>query len=209
MKIGIAIPCMDMVQTQFMASLIGLDKPEGSQVMIAQSSLIYDARDTLGRQAIDLECDRILWLDSDMKFEPDLLRRLSEDLDAGREFVTALYFTRKRPVEPVIFKSLKIETDEDGYITTKIDRYTTYLNDKCLFPIAACGFGACMMTTDLYKRVALKYGSPFTPLLGMGEDIAFCYRAQQVGAKLYCDQDIQVKHIGYYYYDEDDFINGG
>ena len=29
MKIGIAIPCMDTVQTQFMASLIGLENPEG------------------------------------------------------------------------------------------------------------------------------------------------------------------------------------
>ena len=205
MKYGIAVPCLSTVATQFMASLVGMEKPIGSQIMIAESSLTYDARDTLGRQAIELGCDRILWLDSDMAFTPDLMNRLIVDMDKGYEFVTGLYMTRKHPIEPVIFKTLKINKDDQGYATTTIDRYYDYPDDE-IFQVAACGFGVCMMTTDLFRRIAVKFGgSPFTPFMGMGEDIAFCYRAGEVGAKLYCDSSIKAQHIGIRFYGDYDY----
>jgi GT2 family glycosyltransferase len=50
------------------------------------------------------------------------------------------------------------------------------------------------------------YGSPFYPLMGMGEDMTFCFRARQAGFKLYCDSRVKIGHIGQKIYDEDSYI---
>ena len=50
-----------------------------------------------------------------------------------------------------------------------------------------------------------KYGSPFYPLMGMGEDTTFCFRAKQDGEKIYCDSRIKAGHVGQYEYTEKDY----
>lgn len=81
MKVMIAVPCMDTVPAVFTECLVGLMKPEGTVLVTARSSLIYDARNILAKMAIDKGFDRILWLDSDMVFKDDLLLRLMRDMD--------------------------------------------------------------------------------------------------------------------------------
>ena len=73
MKLIIAVPCMDMVHTLFFRSFAGLRLPHGSEVVISTSSLIYDARNQLARKAVEGGYDRVLWLDSDMVFNPDMV----------------------------------------------------------------------------------------------------------------------------------------
>lgn len=75
MKLMIAVPCMDMVHTLFFRSFAGLRLPHGSEVVISTSSLIYDARNQLARKAVEGGYDRVLWLDSDMVFNPDMVER--------------------------------------------------------------------------------------------------------------------------------------
>ena len=77
----ICIPCMDMVNTDFMMALSNLERPKHTCCATTKSSLIYDARNALAKQAINNDFDRVLWLDSDVIFEPDLLTRLSKHLD--------------------------------------------------------------------------------------------------------------------------------
>lgn len=197
MRTLIAIPCMDMVHTIFLKSLIGLKRVDEVVYSISASSLIYDARNGLSKQAVTEGFDRILWLDSDMDFDPDLMERLSAHLDEGKDFVTGLYFTRKAPIKPNIFESCGYYHDkEKDEVTPVAVNYWDYPKDT-IFPIAACGFGGCMMTTDLVKRVGEKFGMPFSPILGFGEDLSFCSRARQLGVELYCDSSIKMGHVGY------------
>lgn len=197
MRTLIAIPCMDMVHTIFLKSLIGLKRVGEVVYSISASSLVYDARNGLSKQAVTEGFDRILWLDSDMDFDPDLMERLSAHLDDGKEFVTGLYFTRKAPIKPNIFESCGYYHDkEKDEVTPVAVNYWDYPKDK-VFPVAACGFGGCMMTTDLVKRVGEKFGMPFSPILGFGEDLSFCSRARQLGVELYCDSSIKMGHVGY------------
>lgn len=196
MKTLIAIPCMDMVHTVFMKSLLGLQKTGEIKFSISSSSLIYDARNGMARQAVLENFDRILWLDSDMDFAPDLMKRLSADLDEGREFVTGLYFTRVAPIKPNIFEQCGYYHSEDkNEVTPMAINYFDYPKDD-VFPIQACGFGGCMMTVDLVRRVAEKFGLPFSPILGFGEDLSFCSRARQLGVELFCDSRVKMGHAG-------------
>lgn len=95
MKTMVAIPCMDMMHTDFVISLTGIRSDGGLKMVYCASSLVYDARNSLARRAILEGYDRVLWLDSDMKFGPDLLLQLSADLDEGRDMVSGLYVSRK------------------------------------------------------------------------------------------------------------------
>lgn len=199
MKTLVAIPCMSMVHTMFMASLIQL-KVEGEvEFSLTESSLIYDARNILAQKAVDQGFDRVFWLDSDMTFEPDVFMRLSKRLDEGLDFISGLYVKRRAPIHPVIYKA--IGKKEDGL--PFCDWYTDY--PEGVFEIAGCGFGCVMMSTKVIKEVAEKYGLPFSPILGFGEDLSFCCRASQAGFKMFCDSGIKLGHLGNYTFTENDF----
>ena len=207
MKTLVAIPCMDMVHTTFMKSLLGMKKVGEVQFAISCSSLIYDARNGLLHRAIQENFDRILWLDSDMDFDIDLLERLSADLDEGREYVSALFFKRKAPIQPCIYTDMGYYTDpETGKVTPMAICYDDYPRDS-IFEVAASGMAAVLMTVDLCKRVVEKVGSPFSPQLGFGEDLTFCARAKQVGAQLWCDSRVKVGHTGMGVISEDTYLS--
>lgn len=204
MKTLICMPCMDMVHTTFLRSLLSLRRVGEVNYALTCSSLIYDARNQLAKRAIDQNYDRVLWLDSDMDFSPDLMEKLSADLDEGREFVSALYFSRKEPRKPIIFEKCGCYYLDTGGTAPIAVYYDEYPKDQ-IFPIEACGFGGVMMTVDLIKRVQEKYGLPFQPALGFGEDLSFCGRVQQLGVQMFCDSRVKMGHVGLKAYTEDDY----
>lgn len=196
MRTLIAIPTMDMLHTIFFKSVISLDRVGEVQFALTSNSLVYDARNNLARQAVEENYDRMLWLDSDMEFAGDFMKRLSADLDQGLEFVTGLYFTRKAPVRPCIYEEIGYYHQEEKKEVTPVALcYEDYPKDS-VFEIDGCGFGGVMMTVDLIKRVVKEFGQPFTPILGFGEDLSFCKRVQSVGAKMYCDSRVKMGHVG-------------
>ena len=211
MKYLIAVPCMSTVHTDFASSLMGMKKVPLSASAMTVSSLIYDARNTLASQAIDGGFDRILWIDSDMIFEPDAMQMLAADMDEGREYVTGLFFKRVLPTEPVIFEKLTYDLtdnpDSDGQqiVHFSAEKMLDYPRDK-VFEVQGSGLAFTMMSVSLVKKVWDKYGMPFSPMMGFGEDLTFCWRVGQLGEKTYCDSRVKVQHIGLYPIGEDDYL---
>ena len=195
MKTMVAIPCLDMMHSQFVMSLTGLKLDGDIKFAYAVSSLVYDARNSLARKAIVEGFDRILWLDSDMEFHPDLYKRLKADLDEGRDCVSGIYVTRKGTIKPVIFEKCGYEHLNGNEVKPVASTFYEYPKDQ-LFEISACGFGGVLMNVSMVKAIEEKYGLPFAPMLGFGEDISFCLRAQDLGYKLWCDSRVKMGHIG-------------
>ena len=201
MKTLIAVPSHDYVHADFMRSVMEMDKPAGTGFTQITNTLIYNARNMIAKGAIQAGFDRVLWIDADMVVPGDMLIRLSEDMDQGREFVTGLYFTRQEPIKPCLHKELHWKVKDDGWIDTGATCYWDYPRNQ-VFEIACCGFGCVMTSVPLLKRMCEKYGTPFYPLMGMGEDTTFCFRATENGEKLYCDSRVKCGHIGQKAYDE-------
>ena len=204
MKIFLCIPCMDTVNTQFLMSLLQIHSKHEIRYGITACTMIQDARNILAQNALTYGYDRIMWLDSDMVVDPDIVDRLSDDLDEGRDFVTGLYFTRREEQKPVIFEKLWFEEAENGLATPHADFKMQYEQDS-IFRVAGCGFGACMMRTDVLKKVIDEYGQPFALIPGFGEDISFCTRCGELGIKIYCDSGIKCGHIGTKVFTENDY----
>ncbi len=77
MKLLIAIPCMETVPVAFMTSLLRLTKKltddgVNYEVGIESGTLVYRARDNLAGRAVNEGFSDVLWLDSDMVFEPEI-----------------------------------------------------------------------------------------------------------------------------------------
>ena len=191
-KTLIAIPAMDLCPVPFAYSLATLRRDCPSRISVISGAAVHESRNVLAREAVEEGCARVLWLDSDMVFDDDLLIRLGEDLDAGWDMVCGIYFKRRLPVTPVIYRSIEATTG-------KCEVYSDYPRDS-LFEIAGCGFGAVMMTTELLRRMMT---NPFTPYGNLSEDLTFCHRATaSVGAKIGCDSRVKVGHAGQMIYSE-------
>lgn len=208
MKTLIALPCMDAVNTMFLRSILALHRVGHTEYGIAASSLVYDARNSLAMKAVTEKFDRILWLDSDMTFAPDLMERLSEDLDEGRDFVSALYFTRKPPIKPVIFSETGYNRIGDTHEVRPFAKTMYEYPKDAVFEIASAGFGGVMMNVSLVKDIMDKYGLPFTPFMGFGEDLSFCIRASELGRKMYCDSRLKMGHVAQSVITEDVYLQG-
>ena len=193
-KTLIAVPCQDFVWTEFVKSFIELQRDTNTAYTFITSTLIHEARNLIAQNAIKHGFERVLWLDSDMVIPPDALIRLSADMDTGIDFVTGLYVRRKPPHIPVISNDVvwKVENNE---VQTGATSFVDYPKDQ-LFEINGAGFGCVLTSVDLLKDVVERYGSPFTPLMGLGEDYAFCWRVTQIGRKMFCDSRVQCGHIG-------------
>ena len=199
----IAVPCHDMVHADFTRCLMELDKPAGTGFAMITNTLIYNARNTIAKNAVEAGFDYVLWLDSDMVFPSDTLKRLLEDMD-GRDYVSGLCLSRKKNSAPCIQSDVRwwVEGNE---AKTSMDVFTEYPRDS-LFEVAGSGFACVMTSTVLLTKMVELYGAPFYPLMGMGEDTTFCFRARQAGFKLYCDSRVKIGHIGQRIYNEDSYI---
>lgn len=193
-KILIAIPCMDQVPAPFAQSLAMLNKGEHDcAVAFQMGSLIYTSRNSLATAAFKMDADYVLWLDSDMVFPQDYLLRMMQTLkDNDLDFLTGLYFRRTIPYSPVLFEKLETFEDLSGCNWKEFEDIP-----KELFEVAGCGFGAVLIKTDVLFDVQAKYGTMFNPVSGLGEDVAFCWRARQMDYKIYCDPTIELGHVGY------------
>lgn len=188
MKLLIAVPTLDFVHVAFMKSLINLTnrlKDDGVDfdVEIKSGTLVYHARNLLATKARQEGYTHVLWLDSDMIFNDDLLDDL---MFSEKDFVSCVYHARREPHVSCLFKSVK-----------PIERYRKDEYTNGIFEIEACGFGCVLMTTEVIKAVFNKFETCFLPTAELGEDLAFCERARQCGFTLWADAGVRLGHVGH------------
>lgn len=190
-KILIAVPCMDSVAAQFAQALAMLQKVGDCLVTFVIGSLIYNSRNDIVKQALKFECTHIMWFDSDMVFPPETLPRLLDKMEeTGAEMVSGLYFRRVAPFSPVAYSKLEIKNGKAQWEDFKGELTGTH-------EVAGVGFGCVLMTTGMLLEMAAQYGDFFGPLANVGEDLAFCWRARQLGCKIVLDCDLKLGHVGH------------
>lgn len=154
------------------------------ELKIEAGTLVYLARDRLAKYAINGDFTHVLWLDSDMVYNDDIV----DDLQfSGKDFVSGICHSRRRPYQSCLFS-------EYWPHPTRYD-CTAYPSNT--FEVAACGFACVWMTAALLRQVVLKFDNPFVPTQYFGEDVAFCDRARQLGFKIYAEPGVRCGHIGH------------
>ena len=185
MKLLIAVPALDNIPTRFVQCLTALVQRlyrDGMDVDVKfiTGTLVYAARDKLAIHAMQHNYTHVLWLDADMVFDDELLYDLQF---AHKDFVSGVARSRRPPYVSCLFSDL-----------SAIQRIEEYPRDT--FRVAGCGFACVLIKTDILKAVREKYNTCFLPLIDLGEDLAFCKRASDLGYSIWAEPAAKVGHIG-------------
>ncbi len=187
-RLLIAVPTTDYVHADFVKSLARLQCELGRRrvdydVEIQSGTLVYYARNRLANKAINEDYTHVLWLDSDMVFDEQIVDDLAE---VGKEMVCGAFVSRRPPYGPCIYTSIEKNNIKQ-------------VKDFGLRPfrVAGCGFAAVLTTVELLQTVNQKYGTCFQPTDYYGEDLAFCWRVNQLGREIWCEPTVRAGHIAH------------
>lgn len=198
--VAVCVPCRETVDAGFAFDLARCVAAHTAgtedRVLLFQSqgTLIVNQRSELAAGALQAGATHVLFLDADMRFPKDTIRRL---LAADKPIVAANYSTRKLPLQPVAFADDTTQT-----------RVYTEPDSKGLRRVAAIGMGVMMVRAEVFQKMPKPwFHIHYSAGSGVytGEDIWFCRGAREAGFEVWLDHDLsqQVRHIGNF-----EFSNG-
>lgn len=191
-QVMICVPCLDSWDADFGSSLVlmmmhGAPPNTKMAFLNASQTILAQGRQDLADKAIDMGATHILWLDCDMMFPPDTLKRL---LKHNKDIVGVNYPRRAFPPIP---------TAHDG------DIVWTKKGSSGLQEVNHVGLGCCLIKAGVFKALERPwFGTPWLRDRDnfMGEDVYFFHKARQEGFTLWVDHDLsqEIIHSGTYHY---------
>ena len=191
----IGMPTVDSIRTETVASMMNAIYPTLHDHLFLKSAVISDQRDRIGLYAINAKVrlfTHLLFIDSDITFPPEAIKKLIND---DKDIVSGLYFKKNVNPQPVAWFT---DWKNDGSVKF---RPFTCDGSQELVECGAVGMGFCLIKTSVLIDMAANFHTFFQHMNGMGEDLSFCIRAQQLGYKIFVDTSFKLGHVGSYIYD--------
>ena len=209
-SVMIAMPCYDSVKVSTMISLIKLVQQlgkSGIQVSIntMKSPLIHQARNYLTSVFLTTDFTHLLFVDSDVEFEPEAVLRM---LVAKKDVICTPYRVKSLDVNQ---KMYTVELKKDAP-----------LEPGDLIEITAGPTGIMLIHRDVFEKIIEKFPElkiknsvfpqpgpdheyyynffefTFNEGYAAGEDVSFCRLVEKVGFKLYANTASPTHHHGSY-----------
>lgn len=155
-----------------MVSLFPMDRPQAS----ARSDALEYAR--------QVDADSLLFIDSDMSFEPDLYERL-QSIDA--DIACGLFWSKRIPSFPTVMRKAKMPDGSDSL--------ANIIPTGKIVEIDACGMAATLIRRSVIQHERFAYPA-FKHMGSIGEDYYFCLHARDAGFTIKCDTSLKVAHWG-------------
>lgn len=188
-KILVAIPTTGLVDIDYVNSIIKLSHAtKNIQVVHSSGSLVYVARNSFVKDAIEGNYTHLLFIDSDMVFNADALNVL---LHHNLDIVSGSIFTRVAPYKPCYYEKLKLGDSNEVICEPCKD-----MGDD-LIKVEGVGTAFLLTKTKVFQDIIDKQNVyPFQPIPGYGEDLSFCLRARKCGYEIFVDNGLMIGHIG-------------
>ena len=168
----------------------------------------------------DMEGDWILFIDSDMVWQPTAMRVLIETRDKyDLDIVSGLCFQRSDPYQPTMYKEANkasisgVDANWSGY--TFMEKWP----EDAAVEVDATGMAFCLVHKRVFDRilqhkVGESFGefeerksqvpAPFFRWEGeFGEDFLFCDRVRERGMDIWLDPTIKLGHMGIHEFKSD------
>jgi GT2 family glycosyltransferase len=168
-KLGVGIVTQEDIKAHTACSLIVALQHAGVpfQMLLAMGCYIHVNRQMIVDQAIQEGCSHLLFVDTDVVFGADAIKRL---IDNNVDIVGGRYNKRIFPIESTVKDDIS-ELSEVKFVPT----------------------GFLLINVDVLKKMD---GKCFSHDGAESEDMYFCQKAIELGYKVYCDPTIQIGHIG-------------
>jgi hypothetical protein len=184
----------------------------------ASTAAVDRTRCEMATQALGDGFEDLIWIDSDIVFDPDDVERLRGH---DRPIIGGLYPKKGSPSFAAYF--------EPGTTTIKLGTAAAAADGgEAAFEVRYIGLGFLRTQREVYADIQatfslpacnLRFGAPVVPYFlpmviqdharpggywYLGEDYAFCERARQAGHKIVIDTTLRIGHIGSYTYGWED-----
>jgi hypothetical protein len=186
LKVVIALPTGEFARrADFYDYLNAIEKPEGTIIVTSHGQSPARNRNIMIKIALEQNASHILFIDDDMAFRPDNLKKL---LGHDKDIVGGLYLHRNFPHLPIMFD----EAYSDGRCKNTFLRTGT----EGLIKVKNMGLGCALIKTEVFKTMP-------EPWITLGElekdhwsdDISFFNRARGHGYEIFVDTDVVCGHI--------------
>lgn len=162
-------------------SLLYLLKPDRWAAFFPCDYHIVGARNKSVQVALEEGVSHLLFVDSDMDVPKHLVQAL---LNCEADIACPVMWTKNIPSYPTVFR------DGKPYLGHGIES------------IDECGMAATLIRTAWLRKM----DPPWFYMDGSGgEDHIFCRRAKQMGATIKCNYSVNTGHLGFVYFDGQDF----
>tara|TARA_R110000782_G_scaffold36207_1_gene86257 strand:- start:221 stop:1699 length:1479 start_codon:yes stop_codon:yes gene_type:complete len=185
----LAIPTNRYIEPETMKSIYNMTVPEGYTVdfQYAYGYQIDQIRNLIAEWT--KRYDYLFSVDSDIVLPQDaLVKMLSADVDV----ISGLYIQRITNTHTV---ELYMDTPSGGMTNIPYEM----LKDRGVVEIAGCGFGACLVKSNVIRTMEYPhfyYTSALEHINTVSEDVYFCKKARDLGFKIWADTSIKCEHIG-------------
>ena len=197
----VGIPCRDFMNTDTVLSIYATDwSGLAVDFLIHKGNVLTMQRNSLVQR---MRGDWLLFIDDDMVWETDAIKRLIQSLhdlkEAGEtpDVLGALCFRRAAPYQPTLY--VRYKEGPYNYLEDWEGRY---------IEVDATGMAFCLITKECFERVA---GTPMPPWEermkmdklpdffrwhgALGEDLRFCQDVRAAGGRIIIDTDIRIGHM--------------
>lgn len=198
-KLAVLIPCRDTLHSAHALALAELVKFNtmnniDTHVFMDASTILLTQRERLATEAIGLNADYMLWLDSDMVFPATTAVRL---MAHNESVVAGNYIRRQKPYKGVAYKKIG-----DWEKPLSFD-----VQDE-LVSVAGVGMGCLLIKTDIFKELSKPwFDFQWTPSSNdfLGEDMYLCQKITAAGYSIKIDTMIsqELHHLGTFAFNAD------
>lgn len=188
-RILLAIPTARYIEVETFKSIYDLDVPDDVEITFQYfyGYNIDQIRNLIAQWASNY--DYLFSVDSDIVLPKDCLKKmLKHDVD----MVSGVYKQRLDNVEIIEI----MRKNEHGGVT---HIPFSAIQPAGLHEIDSCGFGCVLVKSEVIRKIGypqFKYHSALDHKFTISEDVFFCKRAKEVGAKIYVDSSIVCDHKG-------------
>lgn len=171
-KLGVGLVTQGEIQAKTACCLITAipNTQVPVQMLLSESCYIHYNREEVVDMAIRFECSHLLFVDSDMFFPQDAIKKL---IDADKDIVGGRYNKRVVPLQSTVKEDIK-ELSEVAFVPT----------------------GFLMINMEVFKKLQKPFFFFEKGDRNSSEDLWFCERAKEAGFKIWCDPTIQIGHLG-------------
>lgn len=162
-----------------------------------KGAAIEIARNAAVREMLNGTYSHLLFIDDDMQVPPDLVSKL---LSLNADIAAAPY-VKKSYGEPKlnVWDNLRVENGRMRLDDIKL------IKGRRFYDVGGVGMGCTMIRRNVFEDVIKTFNTCFFPQYFAGEDMTFCYLANQCGYRVKVDASINVYHMGLYNYGLKDY----
>ena len=191
-KLAVLIPCRDTLHSAHalcLAEMIKLNTMNDidTHVFMDASTILLTQRERLATEAVNLDAEYLLWLDSDITFPATTAMRL---MAHDEPIVACNYIRRQLPAKGVAY-----EVIGDWNNPLPFDIYNH------LVEVQGVGMGCMLMRTEIFSQIPkpwFEFGWSPDSNDHLGEDMILCQKMAAAGYPIKIDSQLSqdLRHLG-------------